>query len=238
MGNRAVIISTENYENNGPGLYVHWNGGRDSINGFLTYCKIRGFRTGDYGLARLGQVVSNFFGGDGLSVGIDNFDRLDTNNGDNGTYLIKGWDIVGRLFFKGTEQNHHNLLDMVKYIDACQPINQQLGEEAVTGLLHHNMSIDMFAPMYHYELEKMAENNEKPQQFKPGQVYKCNYNVQIEVKKVLDNNAIIECTDNFRGTVLELSAPLITWRNGQQSLYFNNCGLSSYGQNVKASGVA
>ena len=31
MGNRAVITTKENFENNGVGIYVHWNGDIESI---------------------------------------------------------------------------------------------------------------------------------------------------------------------------------------------------------------
>lgn len=124
MGNRAVIITKENFENNGIGIYVHWNGGRDSIEGFLKYCEIRGFRAPDvdcYGWARLAQVIANFMGDDGLSVGIDTVNHLDCDNGDNGTYIIKGWEIVDREYFRYSEQNEYSLQDMLEAIDEAQP---------------------------------------------------------------------------------------------------------------------
>ena len=131
MGNRAVITTKENFENNGVGVYVHWNGGRDSVEGFLKYCELRGFRSPDtdcYGWARLVQVIANFMGADGLSVGIDTVDNLDCDNGDNGVYIIKGWQIVGREHFDWGEQNEYGLNDMLKSIDEAQPREQQLGD--------------------------------------------------------------------------------------------------------------
>ena len=75
MGNRAVITTQDEK----MGIYVHWNGGYDSVNAFLKYCELRGYRspTEDltYGFARLAQVICNFFGG-GLSCGVD----LSTNS--------------------------------------------------------------------------------------------------------------------------------------------------------------
>ena len=40
MGNRAVITAfndkfENNYDKNGIGIYLHWNGGRDSIRGIF-----------------------------------------------------------------------------------------------------------------------------------------------------------------------------------------------------------
>jgi hypothetical protein len=124
MGNRAVITTKENFENNGIGIYLHWNGGRDSIEAFLKYCELRNFRSPDtdcYGWARLTQIIANFFGMDGLSVGIDTVDHLDCDNFDNGVYFIEGWKIVGREYFSGAEQDEYKMCDMLKAIDDAQP---------------------------------------------------------------------------------------------------------------------
>lgn len=130
MGNRAVITTRENFEHNGVGVYVHWNGGRDSVEAFLDYCKRQGYRPPDqdcYGWAYLCGVITNFFG-DGLSVGIDTVNRLDCDNGDNGVYIIKGWEIVGREFFDWTEQYEYDLEQMVIDIDKCMPERCQLNK--------------------------------------------------------------------------------------------------------------
>lgn len=129
MGNRAVITT----EDRDIGVYLHWNGGRDSVEAFLTYCKIKGYRCPEddyYGWARLCQVIGNFFGGE-LSVGIDKYDRLDTDNGDNGVYIIKNWEIVGREFYEGNEQDVYDLLDTVLEINSCQPVSEQFDRETI-----------------------------------------------------------------------------------------------------------
>ena len=129
MGNRAVITSKENFENNGIGVYVHWNGGRDSVEAFLKYCELKGYRkpTDDcYGWARLAQVIGNFFGGT-TSVGINVVEHLDCDNYDNGVYIIDGWNIVDRKYFKGAEQDEYGLEEMLQAIDERQPIAEQLG---------------------------------------------------------------------------------------------------------------
>lgn len=130
MGNRAVITTKENFENNGIGVYVHWNGGYDSVSAFLKYCELKGYRTPDtdcYGWARLTQVIANFFGGT-TSVGIDTVDKLDCNNFDNGVYIIKGWEIVDRKYFNGAEQQNHDMEDMLLGIDEAQPEQEKIGE--------------------------------------------------------------------------------------------------------------
>lgn len=128
MGNRAVITTRENFENNGVGIYLHWHGGRDSVEGFLEYCKRRGYRKPDednYGWAYLVTTITNCFG-DGLSVGIDVVNNLDCDNFDNGVYIIEGWDIVDRIYFKGTEQQVYPLEKMISDINECQPSHMKI----------------------------------------------------------------------------------------------------------------
>lgn len=125
MGNRAVITTSKKK----LGVYLHWNGGRDSVEAFLKYCELQHFRSPDndcYGWARLCQVIGNYFGGS-LSVGIDDYWKLDTDNQDNGVYIIRGWEIIGRDFFEGAEQNEYPLNEMLKEIDKHQPKEMQLG---------------------------------------------------------------------------------------------------------------
>ena len=139
MGNRAVITTKEGDNKTKIGIYLHWNGGRDSVRAFLRYAKMRGFRppeTDNYGWARLTQIIANFLGKEGLSIGIDIVGRLDCDNGDNGVYLIEGWEIVGREYFNDTEQDSYPLDQMLFEIDACQPADQQLGETRIKQLLN------------------------------------------------------------------------------------------------------
>ena len=87
MGNRAVITTPERE----IGLYLHWNGGRDTVEPLLRYCELKGYRapsTDCYGWARIAQVVGNFFGGT-TSVGVCAYtDDKRMNPGDNGIYVI------------------------------------------------------------------------------------------------------------------------------------------------------
>ena len=128
MGNRAVITTKENMDNNGIGIYLHWNGGRDSVRAFLKYCELRGYRApseDNYGWARLCQVIGNFFGGTG-SLGIDTVNHLDCNNFDNGVYLIEGWEIVGRMYFDGEEQDYYELIKMLRSINDKMPESERI----------------------------------------------------------------------------------------------------------------
>lgn len=129
MGNRAVIKAKGN---NSKAVYLHWNGGRDSIEAFLKYCELRGFRSFEdgYGMARFCQVVSNFFGADGLSIGIE--DSVESC-GDNGVYVVEGWEIVDRIDYNRAEQNSHDLNKMLLEIDEAQPLMQQLSAEYLSA---------------------------------------------------------------------------------------------------------
>lgn len=87
MGNRAVVT----VEGSKVGVYLHWNGGEESVVAFLRAAKDLGVRapTSDdsYFYARFVQIIGNFFGGT-TSVGINAIESVDTNNGDNGTFVI------------------------------------------------------------------------------------------------------------------------------------------------------
>lgn len=141
MGNRAVITTSKAVrikDTRDIGVYLHWNGGRDSVEAFLKYCELRGFRPpteDNYGWARLCQVVANYFGADGLSIGIDSCCNLGCQNWDNGVYIIDGWKIVDRMYFNGREQRNYDLFDMLCSIDKAQPSEQQIGKDRIAELL-------------------------------------------------------------------------------------------------------
>ena len=104
---------------NRVGVYLHWNGGRDSIEAFLGACKELGYRGGasdSYGVARFTQTVCNFFGSDGLSCGVDTLEHSYTNNYDNGVYVVgDNWEIIGREFAHG-EQSGYDVSDFTKFL--------------------------------------------------------------------------------------------------------------------------
>lgn len=101
MGERGVITTRKDIDENGIGVYLHWLGAPENVYPLLEYCRIRGFRCPEddsFGYASLIQVAANVSGGDGLSVDVNRLDRLDTNNWNYGTYVIKGWKVVERLY--------------------------------------------------------------------------------------------------------------------------------------------
>lgn len=126
MGNRAVITTNKNLEE--IGIYLHWNGGRDSIEAFLAYCKLKGYRSPErdsYGWTCLAGVIFNTFV-TGMSSGIGVAKNLDCENWDNGVYIVKDWLIVDRMFFEGEEQLDYDLKEFILEIDNRMPESMRL----------------------------------------------------------------------------------------------------------------
>jgi hypothetical protein len=97
---------------NKVGVYLHWNGGYDSIKPFCMACERLGFRGAvrdNYGVACFTQLVRNFMGINGLSVGVDTLSHLDTDNWDNGVYVVDDkWKIIGREFAQDEQTENDN----------------------------------------------------------------------------------------------------------------------------------
>ena len=135
MGNRAVIAFQEErltmIASDTVGIYLHWNGGPESVEAFLTAAKELGVRPDDYGIARLCQIIGNWFGGT-LSIGIGTCRTMDTDNGDNGTYVVDlknhGWKIARHIHGSnygdtaGQSERHDGILAEV--LEVNRPIFQ------------------------------------------------------------------------------------------------------------------
>ena len=100
MGNRANVVFVSG-DVISPAVYLHWNGGPESVYAFLAEMDFRGIRTSDpaYEAARFTQIVGEFMDKDGFettSVGITNgpselttegMEAVFTDAGDNGFYV-------------------------------------------------------------------------------------------------------------------------------------------------------
>jgi len=112
MGNRAVVCFSESgeYSESLLGLYVHWNGGRDSIEGFLKATKTL---LGDDGWTlqtgwdKFLDVIGAYQTG---WTEVDVCTKLDTDNNDNGVYVVgPSLSIVSREFRRYDEQYEYDL---------------------------------------------------------------------------------------------------------------------------------
>ena len=129
MGDRAVIANKDK----NIGVYLHWDGYREFVESILAYCDVKGYRSPDvdyeYGWARLCQVAGNTIGGT-LSLGVGDYARMDTDNWDNGTYIIKDWDIDQRLYRHYEDAKmQDSMFENLVYINNKQPKDERLPEE-------------------------------------------------------------------------------------------------------------
>ena len=139
MGNRAVIAFGDQNPNN-VGIYLHWNGGRESIEGFMRAAKELGVRDPSYDkpycVARIAQIIGNFFGGT-CSIGVDILNNLDCDNGDNGVFVVgPDFEIVsGRQ--SGLEKERHDAYTQGVY-EQCMLKNGGISKkmaEALDGII-------------------------------------------------------------------------------------------------------
>lgn len=160
MGNRAIIKGV----GTNIGVYVHWNGGYDSVLAFTQYCKLKGYRSPEsdpaYGTARLAQVIGNFFGGS-CSVGIENMSCTTVMTPelvqelllDNGVYEIEKWEIVKHwnpdvISPENEFHEGYDITEMLFEIDECQPAKEQLGAEFITADLVDPKTLNLYDEVF------------------------------------------------------------------------------------------
>lgn len=72
------------------------------------------------GFKRFAKVVSGFFGSSPTTIETAPISQLDTDNYDNGMYICRGWDIIGRKYLRGEEQLRYGFRDMLYTINSGQ----------------------------------------------------------------------------------------------------------------------
>jgi hypothetical protein len=129
MGNRAVI--TFSTANNAPAIYLHWNGGRASVQGFIDAARALGLRHASTDAAQtetldqLAELLARhyFRCNVGMTVYRMHYAGTDRDNGDNGTYLL-GHDltIIDRLYKpRGEEINPAKTAAITEQITTSAP---------------------------------------------------------------------------------------------------------------------
>jgi hypothetical protein len=102
MGNRAVLSFGPEGKST-PGIYLHWNGGRASVEGILSACKtindLAGLTVAEK-RDRVASVAASFIGG---STYVGEVGKMDCDNWDNGLYTLNPdtLEIVGRNYTRG-----------------------------------------------------------------------------------------------------------------------------------------
>ncbi|MEQ1696187.1 MAG: hypothetical protein ABL901_10160 [Hyphomicrobiaceae bacterium] len=127
MGNRAVItLENDAYEQHPVALYVHWNGGLESVLAFMTFTWDT-FQRGHGDMftfhARLCQVIGNFFP-DGLSLYGYDLAVAEQLSCDNGRFHFRvgshAFELLGRANeIKGAKthrywQDSPNIFDTIR----------------------------------------------------------------------------------------------------------------------------
>lgn len=117
MGNRAVVAFTQHPSKSTPVIYLHWNGGRASIEGFLAAAK----ELDIHEIRAFGAMIKPWMD----SVYDETYGRAHTDNWDNGVYLVdaKSLEIVGRRFMRdcGEEVNPEKSAEIHRaVVDACR----------------------------------------------------------------------------------------------------------------------
>ena len=192
MGDRAVISN----KSKKIGVYLHWYGYREFVESVLAYCDVKKYRSPDvddeYGWARLCQVAGNTIGGN-LSVGVGIFNRMDTDNWDNGTYIIKDWDIVDRLFTHSKDEKMKDtMFENLKYINNKQPKDEQLKEEELEAFakLWEIRHLDRLNDERKVEVEKIIKEEIEKQKSQE----------QIKTEDIINN---VEEKEEIKGVVEE-----------------------------------
>ena len=192
MGDRAVISN----KSKKIGVYLHWYGYREFVESVLAYCDVKKYRSPDvddeYGWARLCQVAGNTIGGN-LSVGVGIFNRMDTDNWDNGTYIIKDWDIVDRLFTHSKDEKMKDtMFENLKYINNKQPKDEQLKEEELEAFakLWEIRHLDRLNDERKVEVEKIIKEEIEKQKSQE----------QIKTEDIINND---EEKEEIKGVVEE-----------------------------------
>ncbi len=110
MGNRAVITFDTNSK--APCIYLHWNGGRASIEAFLQAAKAIGIDHGNITDVQqmddfANMIANKFFGNPvGMNCYRELYGQADTDNYDNGVFIInRNFEITGRKFAHGEEND-------------------------------------------------------------------------------------------------------------------------------------
>ncbi len=131
MGNRATVIFQAEGKIS-PAVYLHWNGGPESVYQFVDELDRRQVRAdADYEAARFVQLVGEFFdqdGTSGLSLGLaqgpssispEALAMVETDHGDNGFYVVdrSGQSLRMRRFIEDWDSRAHR--GTVKELDGA-----------------------------------------------------------------------------------------------------------------------
>ena len=118
---------------------------------------------------------------------------MDTDNWDNGTYIIKDWDIVDRLFTHSKDEKMKDtMFENLKYINNKQPKDEQLKEEELEAFakLWEIRHLDRLNDERKVEVEKIIKEEIEKQKSQE----------QIKTEDIINN---VEEKEEIKGVVEE-----------------------------------
>lgn len=128
MGNRAVITFQRHVT--APCIYLHWNGGRESVEAFLEVAKRLNLK-GDHRTRMdvLAEVLAKSFFKTkvGETIYREDYGKADADNWDNGVYVINDdWEIIDRLFKRYPDEpdaaKTQQIIDAILGDDFCKSL--------------------------------------------------------------------------------------------------------------------
>jgi len=138
MVDKAVITYWDNLDPKNSirkGIYLHKKGGRKRVEAFLIYGKLQELKNtykSQFDIETLAWLINN-----AMCVGfykfceVDETRNLNCDNGDNGVYLVKDWEIVGRKYETKSFYDSFDLLEFLISIDENMPKHARLGEDYI-----------------------------------------------------------------------------------------------------------
>lgn len=110
MGNRAVITFSQH--KTAPCIYLHWNGGRASVEAFIKSAKHLGLHVckNEYEEHKVmdllaEMIATHFFETKvGMTVYREQYGRSDTSNSDNGVYVLDSKLNIRKRIMNGSQE--------------------------------------------------------------------------------------------------------------------------------------
>jgi len=107
MGNRAVVTFDTLHDS--PCIYLHWNGGRDSVEAFLKVAENLNLNPQDpMVMDKWAEILGTYFFEKEVGSSVIyryTYGTADTDNYDNGVYVIgRDWSIQERRYMRHREQ--------------------------------------------------------------------------------------------------------------------------------------
>lgn len=186
MGNRGWIV----FENNDSlALYLHWNGGRDSIEPFLAYAKLCGVND----LSGLATVINNALGVGGCEIQLFPEGTVKAFKGseyiaDNGLYVIdENLNIVERVT-QTSEQDVYDFNEFMVFIQKTSGAYMEVPDEV---LAHAKTASIVRGGKFNSERHHVVQHFDESEgvnvthTFKPGEVAKVEkYILDLRERKV------------------------------------------------------